>query len=324
MRSAFILARRAARSRAPILATLLALGFSACNSDELTTPTTEETTTTAEVADDVTDEGVTVTAVETPALSASFAGGIPMGHFDQPVTAFGSVSNGAKMNIGPDQLLSYLSAIRARGGKVVLMLAGSNRYYKDSNGHFDFSKWKARVARYKRINFSSYITNGTIIGHYMLDEPNDPSNWNGRAVSAGTVDEMARYSKSIWSNMATIVRTEPGYFKSNHPSYVDAAWAQYVTRKGTASDYIRRNVADAKTVGVALVVGLNISKGGPNRSRMTPTMVKNFGSTMLSSTYPCAMINWQYGSYTTTSSMTTALKYLRSKAQNRSSKSCRG
>jgi hypothetical protein len=44
---------------------------------------------------------------------------------------------------------------------------------------------------------------------------------------------------------------------------------------------------------------------------------------MLSSSYPCAMINWQYGSYLTTSSMSDALRYLRNKAQNRSSKSCR-
>ena len=321
MQSAFNLARRSARSRASILATLLALGFTACNSDELTTPTKEETGTTTDVVEDVADE--TVTAVETPSLSATFAGGIPMGHFDQPITAFGSVSNGAKMNIVPGDLLSYLSAIRGRGGKVVLMLAGSNRYYKDGNGHFDLGKWKSRVSRYKGINISSYITNGTIIGHYLMDEPNDPSNWNGIPVSSATVDEMARYSKSIWGSMATIVRTEPAYFKSRHPRYLDAAWAQYVTRKGTASDYIRRNVSDAQQVGVALVVGLNISKGGNNRTRMTPTQVKNFGLTMLSSSYPCAMINWQYGSYTSTSSYTTALRSLRAKAQNRSSKSCR-
>jgi hypothetical protein len=42
MQSAFILARRAARSRASILATLLAFGIGACNSDEVTTATPEE------------------------------------------------------------------------------------------------------------------------------------------------------------------------------------------------------------------------------------------------------------------------------------------
>jgi hypothetical protein len=323
MRSTFILARRATRSRASILATLLALAFSACNSDELTNTTDEVVPTGTDVSNpgDVSEEPVT--AVEIPSQSVSFAGGIPMGHFEQPLTAFGSIHNGAKMNIPPSSLLSYLSAIKARGGKVVLMMAGSPRYYKDGSGHFSLDKWKARVDRFRNINFSSYITSGTVIGHFLLDEPNDPSNWNGRAVSSATVDEMARYSKARWSNMATIVRTEPAYFKSRHPRYLDAAWAQYVTRKGAASDFIKRNVADAQNVGVALVVGLNISAGGNNHSRMSASQVKSFGSAMLSSSYPCAMINWQYGSYLTTTSMRDALKYLRSKAQNRSSKSCR-
>ena len=302
---------RLARLRAGLLAALV-LAFSACNDSE---PLSPNSITPAE-------PGVETIAIDEPSFATSFAGGIPFGHFDQPLAAYGSVNNGAKMNIGPGDLLKYLSAIRARGGKVVLMLAGNNRYYKDADGHFSLSKWKARIDRYRNVNFSSYITNGTIIGHYMLDEPNDASNWAGRAVSPSTVDEMARYSKARWSNMATIVRTEPSYFKTA-PRYLDAAWAQYVTRKGTASDYITRNVAAAKRVGLSLVIGLNISKGGPNRTRMTPTMVKNFGSTMLSSSYPCAFISWIYGSYLTTSSMTDALRYLRSKAQNRSSKSCR-
>jgi hypothetical protein len=133
-----------------------------------------------------------------------------MGHFDQPLTAFGSINNGAKMNIGPGQRQSYLGAIRARGGKVVLMLDGNNRHYKDEHGRFDLNKWKARVNRFRGINISSYLASGTVIGHYLLDEPNDPSDWNGKAVSARTVDDMVHYSKSIWSNMATVVRTEPG------------------------------------------------------------------------------------------------------------------
>ncbi|HJR16054.1 MAG TPA: hypothetical protein VJ808_04305 [Gemmatimonadales bacterium] len=316
MEHTYNLAHRAARFRASILA-LLALSFGACNSDELTNSIAEDPTNPIEAAEPVVVD-------EAPSFATSFAGGIAMGHFGQPLSAFGSINNGAKMTVSPGSLMEYLAGVRARGGKVVLMFAGPHRYYLDGSGHFSMTKWKARIDRFRNINFSSYITNGTIIGHLLVDEPNDASNWGGRAIPASTVDEMARYSKARWSSMPTIARVEPYYFRSQDPRYLDAAWAQYVTRKGTASDYIKRNVADAQRADLALVVGLNISKGGPNRSRMTPTMVRNFGSTLLSSSYPCAFLSWEYGSYLTTNSMKDALRTLRSKAQSRSSKSCRG
>jgi hypothetical protein len=320
MNYTFKLARRAARFRAPMLATILAFAFGACDSDELTNTTSDDLSTPGELA----DPAEPVVAVESPSLAAvSFAGGIPFGHAPQPLSAFGSLYNGAKLTISPGQLLEYLATIRARGGKVVLMFAGNDRYYKDTRG-FNLSKWKARIDRFRGINFSSYIKDGTIIGHYLVDEPNDPSNWYGRTISPATVDEMARYSKSRWSGMATIVRAEPYYFKSRPPRYLDAAWAQYVTRKGTAADYIRRNVADAQRAGLGLVVGINISKGGPNRRRLTPSEVKSFGTALLSSSYPCAFINWTYGSYLSTTGMRDAMRLLRSKAQNRGSRTCRG
>ena len=311
----FEFAARLVRLRAALFAGLV-LAFAACdNTEQPLSPTTETPA----------EPGVETVAVEEPSLaSVSFAGGIPIGHFGQPLSAYGKINNGAKMTVSPSGLLNYLAAVKSRGGKVVLMFAGPHRYYLDGDGHFSLTKWKARIDRFRNVNFGSYITSGTIIGHFLVDEPNDASNWGGRQISPGTLDEMARYSKARWSNMATIVRVEPTYLVKNPPRYLDAAWAQYVTRKGSASDYITRNVSDAKRAGVALVVGLNISKGGPNRTRMTPTMVKNYGSTLLSSSYPCAFVSWEYGSYLTTSSMTDALKYLRSKAQNRSSKTCRG
>jgi len=317
MTHSFQLARRTARFRVSVLATLLALGLGACDADEVTNSSDEQLPT-----PELTDAAEPVTAVEAPSLAASsFRGGIPFGHFAQPISAF-SEFNGAKLTIAPSELMKTLAAVKARGGKVVIMLAGNDRYYKDSRG-FNFTKWKARVDRFKGINFSSYISDGTIAGHFLVDEPNDSHNWYGKTIAPSVVDEMARYSKQRWTSMATIVRTEPGYFRNHYPRYLDAAWAQYVTRKGTAADYIRRNVADAQRAGLALVVGLNISKGGPDRRRLTPTEVKSFGSTLLNSSYPCAFLSWEYGSHLSTTSMKEAMRMLRSKAQSRSSKSCR-
>ena len=80
-----------------------------------------------------------------------------------------------------------------------------------------------------------------------------------------------------------------------------------------------RNVAEAQARGLALIVGLNVRYGGtPTLTAMSPTEVQTFGSALLSSTYPCAFISWQY----TTSVMSApgigaAMQVLSSKAKSR-------
>jgi hypothetical protein len=257
--------------------------------------------------------------------SLSFAGGIAFGAYHLPNSAFGSLYNGALRNIYPAYLLSNLRAIKERGGKVVLSFAGSDRNYKDADGDFSLTKWKALVSRFRNLNFSSYINDGTIIAHYLMDEPNNTARWGGRTVSGGTVEEMARYSKAIWPSLATVVRAYPDYMDnwSGTYRYLDAAWIQYVYRKGEVGSFASAQIAAAQRKGLGVIVGLNVLRGGVNNSRMTPSQVRSWGSTLLSSSYPCAFISWQYDSYLMTSSMKDAMNVLRDKAESRSTKSCR-
>ncbi len=310
--------RRLARLRTPVAALILiSATLTGCDHTDSFTP---DGSTPPEAAGPASGAG-------DPALSTvSFAGGIPIGTFAQPTTMFGDRFNGAQRNILPDSLLRELAEIKARGGKVSLMFAGKETHYKDDAGHFSLSKWKARVDRFASLDFSSYIDDGTIIGHYLIDEPNDPVNWNGQPIPGATLEEMAQYSKQLWPNLVTIVRTEPGYLGQWSISYryLDAAWAQYVHRKGDVNDYILRNVADAQNQGLGLVVGLNIRQGGPDLAPLTASQLEEWGSALLSSLYPCAFISWQYDStYLSGSGIGEALDVLRSQAQNRSTKSCR-
>jgi len=287
--------------------------------------------TTEPLSETHTTDGAATPTAETPALAVSFAGGIPFGLYALPTALYGSTYNGALRNARTldtaGTFLSTLAAIKARGGKVVLQLTGDPHYYLDAKGHFNFVAWKARVDDFRKYNFTSYLTDGTIIAHFLIDEPNDPSNFGGLPVSGATVEAMAKYSKSIWPTLPTVTRTEstyllqwPGY------RYLDATWAQYVYRKGDVNTFITRNVADAKKLGLQLVTGLNIRKGGPNVSRMTPDQIKTWGSALLTNTYPCAFISWTYEgeeAYFATTSVKSAMSSLRAKAQNRASKSCR-
>jgi len=305
----FKLSRRMACLRAPLVA--LAVALTGCDNAKPFEPGPS----------DATGQGM---GIDTTLTSASFSGGIPIGIFAQPTSEFGQRYNGAQRNISPHELLKELAAIKARGGKVVLMLAGKQDYYKEG-GYFSLTKWKSRVDRFKGVNFSSYIKDGTIIGHYMIDEPDDPANWKSRPVPPSVLEEMAKYSKQLWPDLLTVVRVEAGYLAQNH-KFLDAAWGQYLSRKGNVDDYIRKTVADAQQRGLGLIVGLNYIHGGiPNQTPMTASEVETWGSVLLSSTYPCAFISWVYDpSYLSTSGMGNAMDALRRKAENRSVKSCRG
>jgi hypothetical protein len=317
MANHFEFARWRARLRA-LPAIAFAAALSACDATDRLTNTSEDPVPTA---DDPAVEGTDAS------FNGSFRGGIPIGTFAQPTSEFGSHFNGAMRNIWPKSLRSELAAIKKRGGKVVLMLAGNEEHFKDRRGHFDFAKWKARINRFRGVNFDDFIRDGTVIGHYLIDEPYDKHNYHGRPVPGAQLDEMARYSKQLWPQMVTIVRAEPYLIKwKGRYRHLDAAWAQYLWRKGDARDYIRRNVSEAQRMGLGLIVGLNLRHGGrPNKSWMSAEEVRSWGSALLSSSYPCAFISWQYNSrYLRSGSIRAAMAALRHQAQNRPSKSCRG
>jgi hypothetical protein len=308
----FKLAQRTARLRL-----LPLIGFavlSACDTERLTTPPNESDP--ASVPSPI--------APANPSFANTFVGGIPFGMYALPTSEMGSTYNGSLRVIFPDELLSELAAIKARGGRVVLTFTGNEEHYKDSNGHFSLSMWKARVDRYKNVNFDSYIYDGTIIGHYLIDEPNDPFNWGGQPVSGATVEAMAAYSKQYWPKLTTIVRTDPGYLTPWAPYHaLDAAWAQYVVRKGTPQDYIDRNIADAQKLGLGLITGLNVRKGGPDGGVMSASLIQSAGTILLRESYPCAFISWQWDEpYESRSDVKSAMTYLSQLARAHASRSC--
>jgi hypothetical protein len=268
-----------------------------------------------------------------PSFAVAYSGGIPFGLYNMPTTLIGGDFNAKMTNARlwlpqltrpTNIMLSELSAIKSRGGKVILNLVGGHPNYLDANGRFSMTKWKQRVDAFKSIKFGSYVRDGTVIAHHVIDEPNDPSNWGGVPIPPATVEEMARYSKQLWPNMPTVARVESSYLAKWTGSYVylDGAWAQWVARKGDPGEFITRNVADAKRKGLSLITGLNILKGD-FREPLSPSLIKSAGSALLTSFYPCAFISWQYDvEYLASPGVRDALRFLRAKALNRPYKSC--
>lgn len=308
----------------PLLVLAVALG--ACDGVDPTEP--------LGTADPV--AGLKAARVELSMASASFGGGIPFGVFHLPTGMYGEPYTSSLVNTSSatSSLIPYLETARKSGVRVVVSFVGADNNYK-SDGEFDLGMWKKRVDAYRKVDFSAYVADGTIIGHYILDEPHDPANWGGKTIPLATVDEMARYSKSIWPSMPTIIRGWPAFLEGYQYRYLDAAWAQYSARFGNISSFMAENVRDAKSSGLALVVGLNQLQGGAAGGlngfyrrgyyAMSASQVRTWGAAMLANSYPCAFLSWAYNSkYQGRSDIKSAKAYLAGKARAKGTKSCRG
>jgi hypothetical protein len=260
--------------------------------------------------------------------------GIPFGFFRTPPGVWSAEYNGGTRELPPEHLLETLIAARRAGGKVILRFVGGEGRYRNGDGTFSITKWKQRLDRFRRIDFNSYIQDGTIAGHFILDEPHDKSNWGGTTVAPAVVDELARYSKEIWPTMATIVRGWPSFLKGYHYQYLDAAWAQYSSRFGPIDAFVKENVRDAKESGLALIAGLNLLNGGPKTSgiegvdagrfAMNAAQVRSWGDQLMSDPYVCAFISWRYyAPYLARDDIKSALSELSVKAKNHPERPCR-
>jgi hypothetical protein len=232
--------------------------------------------------------------------------GIPVGPYHLPRESFGAAFTGSLLAARPDSLAFYLEAARWANARILISLVGSESRFVGDDGHFSLEIWKRRVDRFRGIDLSSYIEDGTIIGHYIMDEPHDPSNWGGKVVTRTEVDEMARYSKELWPTMATIIRGKPDYLKGYQYKYLDAAWMQYTVQFGGIEGFISSNVQDAKASGLVLVGGLNVINGGsknsgipgrrPGKYGMSANEIKTWGGALLAEPSTCAFIVWEYDS----------------------------
>lgn len=237
----------------------------------------------------------------------------------------------------PSNILSHLSGARAKGARVVVKLCkGADKYVKNGDGTFSLAKWKSLVSRYKNVNLGPFIADGTIIGHYLIDEPHREARWGGKAISHSTLEAMAKYSKELWPQMTTMVRVVPSWLASGKVTYkyLDAGWTQYAVGKGDAAKWVASEAAAAKRKGLGLVVGMNVLDGGNGSSKirgwsggkwaMSASELRKYGSAMLGQSHACAFFNWQHDlKYYGRSDIKSALADLSAKAKAHAKTACR-
>ncbi|MEA2714706.1 MAG: hypothetical protein QOK27_2667 [Gemmatimonadales bacterium] len=324
----FKLSRRTARLRALTAAASL-IAAVACNPEEAIAP--------------IVDGGATPETPAAPTLEAytsATAPGIAFGDFHLPTSLFSSSRySGSLQAVALSTVYSELNTAARYGKRLVISMAGSRKFYTNSNGTFNMTKWKNRVSAFRGVALGRYVSSGVLLGHYLVDEPQCLRCWGGQRIPASAVEEMARYSKSIWPSLPTTVRAAPTLLPLINYRYLDFAWAQWVgphvpSANQTPAQFRDRQTAAARARGLGLVFGLNYLSGGNGSSgrrgtatgrwEMSAREVKNVGTVLAQAGYACAMLSWQYSStFVSRTGMGTALSAVSTAARNRSRTSCK-
>jgi hypothetical protein len=253
------------------------------------------------------------------------------------VSQLNSVHTGLVEAPTPSGLLSFLSQVRAKGGRVLIKLAGGESTYRNADGTFNLTKWKSGVDRFRNIDFSSYVADGTIVGHFLVDEPHFASRWGDKAIPQATVEAAAKHSKQRWPNLPTIVNSPANWLASVPVTYVylDAGWAMFRAKTSTSpANWAALQVNKAKSKGLGLVAGLNVLDGGdgssgirgtqPRTWAMSAAELRKYGSALLSQSYVCAFSMWRYsGSYYGRSDVKSAMADLSAQARSHARTPCR-
>jgi hypothetical protein len=268
--------------------------------------------------------------------------GIPFGMFTLPLDRFRAPMTGAALAVSRDRVAAVLRAARAGKVRVVLNLGGGKDNTRGDSA-FDLTRWKARIDQYRDVDFDPYVEEGLVLAHFLVDEPYAEQSWGGREISRSEIEEMARYSKSIWPTLPTVVRAPPGWLAQGDTALpdLDIAWAQWAGagRAGadwrTPEEFRDENVAYAKQLGLGLIMGVNQLNGGdgssgvhgtpdhPDRWQMSAAELTRIGTLLVETPYACAFMSWRYDiGFEARPAMRAAVDSLAAVARTRGGTSC--
>jgi hypothetical protein len=260
---------------------------------------------------------------------------IVYGSFGLDNTLLGAPYDGSVRLPAPADVIRLLTGARSKNGRIVLQLSGQNKAVQNSNGTFSLTKWKTEINRFKGLNLASYLNDGTLMGHLLINRPDDPASWGGKKIPQATLEAMAQYSKQLWPAMTTFVRAEPSYLRTGgiQYRYLDAGWTMYASWKGDATAWIKAQVAGVKAVGLGLVVGLEVLNGGTKASgipgqtsgkyAMSASQLRSWGSALLSEAHVCGFVNWRYDSqYNGRTDIRSAMSFLAQQTSAHARTSC--
>jgi len=229
--------------------------------------------------------------------------GIPFGPAQMPSEQFPVYNSTVYTATDADSLRVFLARANQASARVFINFTGNEVNLRDANG-FSFEKWKSRVDRFLGVDLTPYINDGTLVAHFIIDEPQDPTNWNGHPVTQAQIEQMAAYSKQVWPTLTTMARSKLEYLRGGQYPHLDVVRIQYLVRFGDIDDWISSNVAQAKALHLAMVGGLNALNGGSKDSgipgqaegkfAMNADELRTYGRRFMSEPYVCGFLLFQW------------------------------
>jgi hypothetical protein len=259
--------------------------------------------------------------------------GVPFGPYGLPTSEIGSFT-GALRSVTPGSVLATSAAARKAGARLILRLAGND--LANTDGTFSLTKWKAALDRYASVDLSSYVGDGTIAGHLLVQNPHNAGAWGGRQIALATLEEMARYSRQRWPALPTIVHAPPSWLATRTTpwQYLDAASVMYSGSAGDAGAWIGKQAGAAGAARLGLLVGMNVLNGGTSASglagktegkfAMSASQLRNWGSALVAQSQVCGLLMSRYDAgYFGRSDVRDAVVIVGEKARTRAATSCR-
>lgn len=250
--------------------------------------------------------------------------GLAFGHFKEP-------EPGNKWRTGGDLVvplgeLDKLPLIRARGGRVLVNPVGGGKCSLDSLNQWQMDLWQAcwkrNLTPARRQQVLAYADSGSVVGVYLIDEPNLVKRWG--IIRPSDVCDMAAFARQELPGLPIMPRVAAIWM--GRCDHIDAAWGQYGSRRGvTVHAYRQEHIEDSAEYGYAQVFSLNALNDDALGTDMTAAQVMDYGTVLMGRTGDvCYFMVWEYdAAWSERAEIRSALDSLGRLAESLPRRSCR-
>jgi hypothetical protein len=261
---------------------------------------------------------------------ADVAKGVLFGGYRVPADSLGSIYN--MIVLGGSTPYKDLAKVKAKSGHAVLNIPAS-KSTELVNGVTTLS-----VAAAKRFlatwpdsaSLNPYFRDGTILAVTVLDDVTSKASWGSGASNWNRMDSLGLAVKQRYGpTTPTALRATPTVLMgTSRPAYswrwINYAWGQYAAyaRLGDVVSYRKLNVAQADSIKLCMMWGVNINNGGNGSSgvpgdksgtwRMTGAEIATYAAEL--APYGTAFVFWEYGA--TNADLLTGFKMVRAMADS--------
>ncbi len=220
--------------------------------------------------------------------------GVPFGPWRLPDSLFHAPFTATVLALRPGDAIARLDAARRAHIQVFIILERSRRNHQRADKSFDLVAWKREIVAFRGVDFSSYVADGTVLGHILIDEPHDPTNWNGAPVPYAIIDSAAAFSKSLWPTLPVGVTSPPTFLAQAPLPSIDWSFAQYRPNKGEINAWLAMQRSAAERSGLALVLSINVLDANGHDAPLAASELQRIGVAMSAEPGLCALTMWKY------------------------------